>query len=100
MQPPTADGLVYSSGNSFDKAALFRTEVEILKLLDFKVYSPTRYDFATRFSLAGALTKKEQCLVHYLVEISFQDYDYFNKHSPSKVAAAAVHLALQVNSLQ
>ncbi len=69
----------------------------MLKLIKQDLCVPSRLEFALRLGVAARLSAKEQSLANYLLEISFLDYD-LNKHVHSKVAAAALHLTLQVAS--
>jgi hypothetical protein len=94
-QPPSADALVKTSGNSFDKTQLFAMECSVLRDLKFKVISPTRLDFGLRFGVAAGMSKRELSLLTFLLEMSFLEFD-LNKSTHSLVAAAAVHLTLQV----
>ena len=59
------------------------------------VFMPTRRAFSSTFIKAGKLSEKEKSLVEYLTDMSYLDFNlYYIK--PSLVAAAAVHLTLQV----
>ena len=71
-------------------------EQVLLPLFQCQVSLPTRYDFSSRFGEIANLSEREKSLVLFLIEISFLDYNlhYF---LPSKVAAGAVHLAMQVS---
>lgn len=69
----------------------------LLPLFQCQVSVPTRYDFAMRFCEQAQLTSREKSLVTLLLELSFLDYN-LNYFLPSKVAAGAMHLAMQVFS--
>jgi hypothetical protein len=94
-QAPSADALVKTSGNSFDKTQLFAMECSVLRDLKFKVVTPTRLDFGLRFGVAAGMSKRELSLLTFLLEMSFLEFD-LNKSTHSMVAAAAVHLTLQM----
>lgn len=70
-------------------------EQVLLPLFQCQIGIPTRYDFAQRFYEAGGLSPRERSLVSFLLELSYLDFN-LNYFLPSKVAAGAVHLAIQV----
>ena len=71
-------------------------EQVLLPLFQCQIGIPTRYDFAQRFFEAGNLSTRERSLVSFLLELSYLDFD-LNYFLPSKVAAGAIHLAIQVS---
>jgi hypothetical protein len=70
-------------------------EAILLPLFQCHVSVPTRYEFAMRFCDTARLSVREKSLVTFLLELSFLDYN-LNYFLPSRVAAGAVHLAIQV----
>ena len=81
-------------------------EQVLLPLFQCQVALPTRLDFAMRFSeLVGGgeslspssplLNAREKSLVQFLLELSAMDFN-LNYFLPSRVAAGAIHLAMQV----
>jgi hypothetical protein len=71
------------------------TELVLLSL--FHCMSvPTRYDFAARFGTLLNLSTREKSLVQFLLELSYLDYS-LNYFLASRVAAGAIHLAVQVS---
>jgi hypothetical protein len=70
-------------------------EAILLPLFQCHVSVPTRYEFAMRFCETARLSVREKSLVTFLLELSFLDYN-LNYFLPSRVAAGAVHLAIQV----
>lgn len=80
----------------FSREDLIRYEQRLFSdSFKLDVAVPTRYDFCQFFSKAGSLSCKERCLVEYLTELSYLDFN-FNYFPASKVSAAAIHLTLQV----
>jgi hypothetical protein len=63
--------------------------------LHYDVSIPTRHYFLCRFALAANMTKCEEMIANYLLELTLLDFSY--NHVPaSYVAASAAHLALQM----
>ena len=97
LQPPTLSNLSYISEFIFDEEALVLMEQKIMSLLAFDVYAPTRYLFAMRSAQSINLSPRETCLLQYLLELSLQDMS-LNIFPASAIAAAALHLTLQVSN--
>lgn len=95
MQPPYADELAYFCGKRFEKEDVHNMEQVLLPLFQCQIGIPTRFDFAQRFYETAGLTARERSLVTFLLELSYLDFN-LNYFLPSKVAAGAVHLAIQV----
>lgn len=93
--PPFIERLVYFSGKKFEKEEVLIMERQLLALWRFNVHFPTRSDFAERFAEAGMLLDRERAMVRLLLELSFTDYN-FNYYARSLVAAAAIHLSMQI----
>ena len=72
MQPPAVDALVYISDYCFDSDKLISAEQKILVLLDFKVFAPTRYYFASQLARIAEFNSKEICFTNFLLECSLQ----------------------------
>lgn len=70
-------------------------ERTILQCLDFKIARPTRVDFLQYLEKIYSLTKRQNCLAHYLLGLSFFDFD-LNYHRMSVTAAAALIVTFQV----
>lgn len=78
-----------------EKRGVLRMEQVVLCQLGFNIITPTREYFAQRFIRAGIMTGREKALAMYLVDLSVYEFA-MGGHAPSKVAAAAVHLARQI----
>jgi len=93
---PSIDDLMTLSCFSFSREELVLLEQSLLvHILKFNLRPPTRHDFAVRFVKLLQLSSLEESLVHYILEISLFDYN-FNYYPASRVAAGAIHLALQL----
>eukprot|EP01038_Epipyxis_sp_PR26KG_P008745 gene8745-11817_t len=87
--------LVHLSSYSFSVDDVTGMERFILNELKFDLGSPTRYDFIQLFWKVAKLNPKEKCLALYLTELTLKDFR-LNYYRASKVAAAVVHLTLQM----
>ena len=74
---------------------MYAMEQVLLPLFQCQISIPTRYEFVNRFCGAAGLSPREKALAHFLIELSFTDYN-LNYFLTSKVAAGAIHLAIQV----
>jgi hypothetical protein len=80
---------------SFSKDELFLMEKQVFATLAWDLSLPTRYEFSLFFQEGLGLTDIQHSLYLYLLFLTHLDYN-FNYFSSSKVAAAALHLTLQV----
>ena len=93
--PPNPELLVKLTGNVYTIESLVVTEQDILKLLEWKVILPTRYQFMDRMQSAGQMNPRAVLLSNFIIEVSLQDFN-LNQYAPSRIAAAAIHLARQM----
>lgn len=93
--PLSLEALVVASDHCFDSGSLVLMEKWCFECLHYDVNTPTRHYFLTRFALAANLTEREDKLAHYLLELTLQDIA-FRKFPASAVAAAALHLTIQM----
>jgi hypothetical protein len=98
FQPPSIGTLAEAFGRRFGEEKLIRMEQRLLaESFKLDISIPTRLAFSSVFVKAGQLSDKERLLVEFLVYISYLDFNLFYIKA-SKVSAACVHLALQVES--
>ena len=96
FQPPSIGTLSEAFGRRFGEEKLIRMEQRLLaESFKLDISIPTRHAFSAVFIKAGQLSDKERLLADYLVDISYLDFNLFYIRA-SKVSAACVHLALQV----
>ena len=95
LQPPLVADLVYRSDYCFDNEELINYEQRMMGVFDLRPNLPTRYSFTQRYCLAGGCSAKEESMAVFLTELSLYKVE-FSLLSMSCVAAAAVHLALQI----
>ena len=67
----------------------------LVQVFNFNVCPPTRYEFAQRFATLARFDESEKALTSFLIELSLFDYN-LNYFKPSHVAAAALHLTIQM----
>ena len=95
LQPPLVADLVYRSDYCFDNEELINYEQRMMGVFELRPSLPTRYSFTKRYCLAAGCSAKEESLAIYLTELSLYEVE-FCALNMSKVAAAAVHLTLQI----
>lgn len=93
IYPPEAKDFVRITDNAYTKEELFAMEVDILSSVGYRVTFPTSYQFMKRFIKASrTCDDRVEHFAHYVIDRSLQEYKMV-KYPPSRVAAAAVHLA-------
>jgi len=95
VQAVSVENLVYIADFCFDSEDLISMESNVILALDFQLMLPTRYYFGIRLSSAAKLTPKETHFLIFLLEVSLLDIE-FNSYTPSMIAAAALHMTLQI----
>ncbi|CAH0405063.1 unnamed protein product [Chilo suppressalis] len=79
--PPLVDDFLYICDGAYTLSQLLKMEMNILRVIDFDLGVPLSYRFLRRYA--------RQCLLEYTLV----------QHSDSKMAAAALYLALRMKSL-
>lgn len=95
VQAVSVENLVYIADFCFDSEDLIRMEGSVILALDFQLLLPTRYYFGIRLASAAKLSSKETQFLVFLLEVSLLDIE-FNAFTPSMIAAAALHMTLQI----
>lgn len=89
---PSLEDFVNVSDAAFSVAELLEMENHVLKQLDFRLMSATAKPFLRRCQLAGMGSPQVKHMSNYICELSLTSI-FFQRFTPSLVAAAAVHLA-------
>jgi len=97
IYPPSVDDFVYIADNTYTRNEVLRMETVLLNTLKFSLTTATTWEFTRRFCKLGGLDSKTTHLAHYLTELFLQEPLHLH-HFPSKVAAAAVYLALFISN--
>ena len=91
---PEVRDFVYITDKAYSREQILAMEATMLNTLDFRVSSPTVFVFLNRYlKVAQADTRLTQ-LATFIVERQLQEYKML-QHLPSKIAAAAVNIALR-----
>jgi G2/mitotic-specific cyclin-B, other len=100
IYPPEADDFVKITDNAYTREELFSMEVDMLTSVGYRVTFPTAYQFMKRFLKASrTCDDRVEHFAHFVIDRTLQEYKMI-KHAPSRLAAAAVHIArTQMNDL-
>lgn len=99
ISPPDVHEFVYITDDTYTKKQVLRMEHLLLKVLDFRMNTPTINCFLTHYlrflKMSGLNTSdKVEHLARYLAELTLIESDTFLKFLPSQIAASAVYLSL------
>lgn len=99
ISPPDVHEFVYITDDTYTKKQVLRMEHLLLKVLDFRMNTPTINCFLTHYlrflKMSGLNTSdKVEHLACYLAELTLIESETFLKFLPSQVAASAIYLAL------
>jgi cyclin B len=95
MYAPEVSDFEYITDKAFTTSQILTMEILMLKTLDFNLGRPLPLHFLRRDSKAAQVDAEHHNLAKYLLELSLVDYDMCHV-PPSKVAAAALYLSMQV----
>jgi len=90
---PAITDFVYISDNAFTEEQIKKTELKILRALDFQMFQPISLHFLRRFSKAGDVDVLQHNLAKYALEVGLLDYSLVSV-SNSLLAASALFLSL------
>lgn len=88
--------LSYITDYAYKKKEILDTESLILNKLEFDVTVTYPYDMVQRWLKIGKCQKMTLSLVSLLLDCAVLDYELSVSHLPSKLAAAALMLALNL----
>lgn len=95
MYAPEVSDFEYITDKAFTTSQILTMEILMLKTLDFNLGRPLPLHFLRRDSKAAQVDAEHHTLAKYLLELSLVDYEMCHV-PPSKVAAAALYLSMQV----
>jgi len=90
---PAISDFVYISDNAYNEEQIKKTELKILRALNFNMFQPISLHFLRRFSKAGDVDVLQHNLAKYALEVGLLDYSLVSV-SNSLLAAAALFLSL------
>ncbi|XP_076671564.1 cyclin B3 [Andrena cerasifolii] len=96
--PPMVEDFLYICDGAYTQRELIRMEMSVLKVVDFDLGVPLSYRFLRRYARCAKVSMPTLTLARYILEYSLMDYSTI-MFSDSKMAAAALLLALQVKDL-
>lgn len=99
ISPPDVNEFVYITDDTYTKKQVLRMEHLLLKVLDFRMNTPTTNNFLTHYlrflKINGLITcNKVENLARYLIELTLIESDTFLNFLPSQIAASAIYLSL------
>lgn len=108
ISPPDVSEFVYITDDTYTKKQVLRMEHLLLKVLDFRMNTPTINCFLMHYlrfmkfnSINGSLNTQCQetqsrieSLARYLAELTLIDADTFLTYLPSQIASSAIYLAM------
>lgn len=96
--PPMIEDFLYICDGAYTQRELIRMEMSVLKIIDFDLGIPLSYRFLRRYARCAKVSMPTLTLARYILEYSLMDYSTI-MFSDSKMAAAALLLALQMKDL-
>ena len=96
--PPMVEDFLYICDGAYTQRELIRMEMSVLKVVDFDLGIPLSYRFLRRYARCAKVSMPTLTLARYILEYSLMDYSTI-MFSDSKMAAAALLLALQMKDL-
>jgi len=99
ISPPDVSEFVYITDDTYTKKQVLRMEHLLLKVLDFRMNTPTTNNFLTHYlrflKMNGLMvSNKVDYLARYLAELTLIDSDTFLSFLPSQIAASAIYLSM------
>ncbi|XP_041358815.1 G2/mitotic-specific cyclin-B3-like [Gigantopelta aegis] len=93
--PPLIEDFLYICDDAYNRRAFIRMEINILKTVGFDLGMPLSYRFLRRYAKCGRASMETLTLARFLLEMSLMDMKFI-EIPESKMAAAALHLALRM----
>lgn len=99
IYPPFISDLSYIAADTYTTSQIREMERKVLQTLDYQLNKPHVLTFLRRYSKLANITSTEHALAKYILEQSLLQHD-MSAIPPSKRAAAALQLAIQLSSKQ
>ncbi|XP_047544927.1 G2/mitotic-specific cyclin-B3 isoform X2 [Vanessa atalanta] len=96
--PPLVDDFLYICDGAYTLSQLLKMEMTILRVVDFDLGIPLSYRFLRRYARCARVSMPTLTLARFVLEQCLLEYGLLN-HSDSKMAAAALYIALRMKSL-
>jgi len=98
--PPCLDDFVYVCDDAYTRTQIKAKEREVLEFVGFDVGYPLSYRFVRRYGRVCKASMSVLTYARYVLETSLLEYKFNVEMSESKLAAAALVLALKVNQVK
>ncbi|XP_021197012.3 G2/mitotic-specific cyclin-B3 isoform X1 [Helicoverpa armigera] len=96
--PPLVDDFLYICDGAYTLSQLLKMEMNILRVVDFDLGIPLSYRFLRRYARCARVSMPTLTLARFVLEQCLLEYNLL-EHSDSKMAAAALYLALRMKSI-
>ncbi|XP_026726704.1 G2/mitotic-specific cyclin-B3 isoform X2 [Trichoplusia ni] len=96
--PPLVDDFLYICDGAYTLSQLLKMEMNILRVVDFDLGVPLSYRFLRRYARCARVSMPTLTLARFVLEQCLLEYSLL-EHSDSKMAAAALYLALRMKSI-
>ncbi|XP_049876546.1 G2/mitotic-specific cyclin-B3 isoform X2 [Pectinophora gossypiella] len=96
--PPLVDDFLYICDGAYTLSQLLKMEMNILRVIDFDLGIPLSYRFLRRYARCARVSMPTLTLARFVLEQCLLEYGLVG-YSDSKMAAAALYLALRMKSL-
>ncbi|XP_044759534.1 G2/mitotic-specific cyclin-A-like [Coccinella septempunctata] len=90
IYPPMPKEWAFLTSDSYTTRQVIKMEQLIIKVLDFKLVSPTSYMFVRKFCEDHKFDKITTNLAMYLTELVLLEGDHYLNFKPSEIAAASI----------
>ncbi|XP_030024452.1 G2/mitotic-specific cyclin-B3 isoform X2 [Manduca sexta] len=96
--PPLVDDFLYICDGAYTLSQLLKMEMKILRVVDYDLGIPLSYRFLRRYARCARVSMPTLTLARFVLEQGLLEYA-LTPRSDSKLAAAALYLALRMKSL-
>ncbi|XP_023946455.1 G2/mitotic-specific cyclin-B3 isoform X2 [Bicyclus anynana] len=96
--PPLVDDFLYICDGAYSLSQLLKMEISILRIIDFDLGIPLSYRFLRRFARCARVSMPTLTLARFVLEQCLLEYGLLGLPD-SKMAAAALYIALRMKSL-
>ncbi|OWR42716.1 cyclin 3 [Danaus plexippus plexippus] len=96
--PPLVDDFLYICDGAYSLTQLLKMEMNILRVIDFDLGVPLSYRFLRRYARCARVSMPTLTLARFVLEQCLLEYPLAGERD-SKMAAAALYIALRMKSL-
>ncbi|CAB3230362.1 unnamed protein product [Arctia plantaginis] len=96
--PPLVDDFLYICDGAYTLSQLLKMEMNILRVIDYDLGIPLSYRFLRRYARCARVSMPTLTLARFVLEQCLLEYTLL-EHSDSKMAAAALYIALRMKNI-